>query len=315
MFVSVVVPCYHSEDSLDDVIGLTEAEFERLEGYECEFVLVNDNPPDATYAKICELAKSHSNVHGISLMRNFGQHSALMCALNYASGDLVLGMDDDLQTHPSQIPVLLHAMESGNYDVVYGVFEERPSLSPLKRFTSWLNRVTGNFLLGQPSTMKTSSFWVCTSQVKDEMIKYRNYNPFVDALFTRMTGRIGNVIVQHHKREHGVSGYTLSKLVNLWLSYFNYTKMPLRIVFWMGLVLAVIGFVSGVVVVFHRLTDPNIPAGWASLTCLLLVFFGVVLFALGIIGEYIGNIVLSVNSTPQYIVRVTTDDPGECRCF
>lgn len=309
MLVSVIVPCFHSEESLDDVVRLTQAEFEKSAVYDCEFILVNDNPPDKTYDKICGLASAYPNIHGICLMRNFGQHSALMCALNYAEGDLVLCMDDDLQTHPSQIPLLLSAMESGEYDVVYGVFEERPSLSPFKRFSSWLNKVTGNILLEQPADMKTSSFWMCTSQIKNQMIKFHNYNPFVDALFTRMTTRIGNVTVKHHQREHGSSGYTLRKLINLWLSYFNYTKLPLRMVFWMGMFFVVVGFIAGIVVIIQKMTDPLMPAGWASIICLLLFFFGVVLFALGMIGEYVGNIVLSVNSTPQYVVRDRVNFP------
>ena len=120
MLVSVVIPCYNSEQTIGRVVEMVMDEFTRLEGYECEFVLVNDNSRDGTFEAIRRLGETYANVHGISLMRNFGQHNALMCAMNYTSGDLVLGMDDDLQTHPSQISLLIRKMEEG-YDLVYGI--------------------------------------------------------------------------------------------------------------------------------------------------------------------------------------------------
>ena len=120
MLVSVVIPCYNSEKSIQDVVRMVMEEFRRLPDYTCEFVLVNDNSRDRTFEKIRELCREYSNVKGINLMRNFGQHNALMAALHYVSGDLILGMDDDLQTHPSQISKLLFKIAEG-YDLVYGI--------------------------------------------------------------------------------------------------------------------------------------------------------------------------------------------------
>jgi undecaprenyl-phosphate 4-deoxy-4-formamido-L-arabinose transferase len=118
-----------------------------------------------------------------------------------------------------------------------------------------------------------------------------------------MTSNIGNVTIEHHKREYGSSGYTLKKLIHLWLSYFNYTVVPLRFVSIMGGTTAGLGFVFGIITAIRKLLDPGMPAGWASIICIMLLFFGMVLLSLGIIGEYIGNIVLTLNSTPQYIIR------------
>ena len=301
MLVSVVIPCYNSERSIRQVVELTMAEFDRMPAYECEFVLVNDYSRDHTFEVIKQLAAQYPCVHGISLMRNFSQHNATMCAFHYAQGELILGMDDDLQCHPSQIPLILNKMEEG-YDLVYGVYPSRKN-SALKNFTSWLNRVTSRKLLGRPKGIEASNFWVLTRQMKDEMIKYKNYNPEVDALFTRMTSNIGNVTIEHHKREYGSSGYTLKKLIHLWLSYFNYTVVPLRFVSIMGGTTAGLGFVFGIITAIRKLLGPGMPAGWASIICIMLLFFGMVLLSLGIIGEYIGNIVLTLNSTPQYIIR------------
>ena len=307
MLVSVVIPCYNSQRSIGEVVSLTISEFDMLDGYECEFVLVNDgSPADDTYGEICRLAQEYPNVHGINLMRNFGQHNAIMCGLNYAKGDLVLGMDDDLQNHPTQIPKLLAKMEEGDYDLVYGVFEEQKN-SKVKTFTSWLNKVTARKMLGRSKDVVTSSFWLINRKLRDQVVRFRNYNPMIEALFSRMTDNVGCVVVEHHAREYGSSGYTLGKLVKLWLAYFNYTVLPLRAISGIGVVTAIVGFVFGIVTVIRKLIDPSILAGWASITSILLFFFGLVLLALGIIGEYVGDIVLSVNSTPQYIVRDTVN--------
>lgn len=310
MLVSVVIPCYNSEQTIGEVVELTLAEFEKMPEYECEFVLVNDgSPKDDTYGAICALAQRYDCVHGVDLMRNFGQPNALMCAMNYAQGDIVLGMDDDLQTYPTQIPAILAKLAEG-YDLVYGVYPESKN-GAAKNFTSWLNKVTARKLLGRPKDIRSSNFWAITAQLRDEVVRYKNYNPQLDALFTRLTTNVGNVEIEHHRRERGTSGYTLSKLVRLWLAYFNYTVLPLRFVSGVGVVTAAVGFVFGIVTLVRKLLDPSILIGWTSTICILLFFFGLVLLTLGIIGEYLGDIVLSTNSTPQYIVRRTVNVPED----
>ena len=299
--VSVVIPCYNSEHTLADVVALTKEQFGKMDGYECEFVLVNDNSADGTFELIRSLGAHDPSIHGINLMRNFGQHNALMCAMNYAQGDYVLGMDDDMQTHPSQIPPILAKMEEG-YDLVYGVYRASTNGS-IKNFTSWLNRKTSRVLLGRPKDIVSSNFWCITGQVKDEVIKYKNYSPYVDGIFYRVTHNIGNVQIEHHKREWGQSGYTLKKLVRQWMAYFNYSVIPLRIASVIGVVSAVIGVILGLVTLVRKLLDPSMLMGWSSTMCVIVFFFGITLMVLGIIGEYLGDLVLAVNATPQYIVR------------
>lgn len=301
MLVSVVIPCYNSEQTIGRVVEMVMDEFTRLEGYECEFVLVNDNSRDGTFEAIRRLGETYANVHGISLMRNFGQHNALMCAMNYTSGDLVLGMDDDLQTHPSQISLLIRKMEEG-YDLVYGIYKKHKN-GMLKNLTSWFNKVSSDILLGRPKEIQSSNFWLITRAVRDEVIKYTSFNPYVDGIFYRTTHRIGNVVVEHHKREVGSSNYTFRKMLRLWMAYFNYSVVPLRLASYLGLGTACIGFIAGLVTVIRKLMDPGMTVGWASTVCILLVFFGLILLVLGIIGEYIGKIMLTINNTPQYIIR------------
>lgn len=301
MLVSIVIPCYNSEHTIREVVELTMAQFDEMGGYECEFVLVNDSSSDDTFGEIRRLGFDYPNVHGINLMRNFGQHNGLMCGMNFAEGDYVIGMDDDLQTHPSQIPVILGKMEEG-YDLVYGVYRESTN-GAAKNFTSWFNKVSSRTLLGRPKDIRSSNFWCITKGVRDEVVRCKSFNPYVDGLFYRTTHNIGNVTIEHHKREYGSSGYTLRKMAKLWVAYFNYSVVPLRVASIIGLATSIVGFVAGIVTIIRKLIDPTMIMGWTSTVCIMLFFFGLVLLVLGIIGEYIGDIVLSINSSPQYIVR------------
>ncbi len=299
--VSVVIPCYNSERSIAEVVELTMAEFAKLDGFDCEFVLVDDNSSDGTFAQITRLCERYPSVHGLRLMRNFGQHNGLMCAMNHVSGDYVLGMDDDLQTHPSQIAAILAKMGEG-YDLVYGVYRKSTNGS-VKNLTSWLNKKTSRVLLGRPKDIQSSNFWCITRQVCDEVVKYKNYSPYVDGIFYRVTHNIGNVTIEHHEREYGQSGYTLKKLVRQWMAYFNFSVIPLRIASVIGVISACVGFVMAIATIVRKLLDPAMLMGWSSTVSLMVFFFGLVLMVLGIIGEYVGDLVLAVNGTPQYIVR------------
>lgn len=302
MLVSVIIPCYNSEKMIRTVVEMVMDVFRTdLPEYTCEFILVNDCSSDGTMEEIRKLGADYANVRGIGLTRNFGQHNALMCAMNHASGDYILGMDDDMQTHPSQIPVILHKAEEG-YDLVYGIYRKSTNKSA-KNFTSWLNRVTSRILLGRPKDIRSSNFWVITRAVCDEVIKYKSFNPYVDGIFYRVTHHIANVEIEHHKREYGESGYTLKKMLKLWLAYFNFSVIPLRIASMIGSVTAVIGFIAGIVTIVNKFLDPTMTVGWASTVSIMLFFFGLILLVLGIIGEYIGTLVLTTNLSPQYVVR------------
>ena len=308
MLVSIVIPCYNSEATIGKVVEMVMAEFEKWPAYTCEFVLVNDNSRDDTFEKIRGLCKTYPNVQGINLMRNFGQHNALMASLHFVHGDFVLGMDDDMQTHPSQICRLLDKMSEG-YDLVYGIYGKRKN-SALKN----LNEVSSRILLGRPKEIQSSNFWMITRAVAEEVRKYSSYNPYIDGIFYRTTHRIGNVSVEHHKREVGTSNYTFKKLLRLWMAYWNYSVIPLRISSVLGAGSAALGFLAVLVTIIRKVFfDPAMPLGWPSLFCTMLIFFGLILLVLGISGEYLGKILLTLNNTPQYIIRETlnTDQTPE----
>ena len=302
--ISIVIPCYNSQATIRKVVEMVMEEFKKMEQYECEFVLVNDgSPKDDNYGEIQRLGEDYANVKGVNLLRNFGQHNALMAALHYTSGDYILGMDDDMQTHPSQISKLIHKMEEG-FDLVYGCYPKKKN-SFLKNLSSKINEVSSRILLGRPKNIVSSNFWMITRQVRDEVIKYDSFNPYIDGIFYRTTHKIGNVEVEHFKREVGPSNYTLKKLLKLWLAYWNYSVIPLRISSVLGGISAAGGFLAALCIIIYKMIDPTVVVGWSSTMCIVVVFAGLILMVLGIIGEYLGKMILILNRTPQFIVRET----------
>lgn len=305
MLVSIVIPCYNSEHTIDKVVDLAVEEFEKLEDYECEFVLVNDFSRDGTWKTIRSLAEKYSNVKGINLAKNFGQHNAIMAGLNHAEGDLIIGMDDDMQNHPSQIPQFLEKMKEG-YDIVFGVFKQR-KFSAFKNLTGAVSRFLLWRLLDRPKDIQMSSFWCCRRYVRDEVVKYDGYNIFLQVLFFRTTHNIANIEVEHFVREVGESNYNFRRGLKLFMSCLNFTVIPLRLATFFGTVFSAAGFIGALVVLIRKLLDPSIAIGWSSVMCALLVFFGISFLMLGIIGEYIGKLILNINKTPQYVIRETAN--------
>ena len=278
MLVSIVIPCYNSEHTIGKVVELAIEEFNKLEKYDCEFVLVNDYSRDGTWNSIAALAEKHPNVKGINLAKNFGQHNAIMAALNYTEGDLIIGMDDDMQNHPSQIPQFLGKIEEG-YDIVFGVFKER-KFSAFKNFTGAVSRFLLWHLLDRPKDIQMSSFWCCRRYVRDEVVKYDGYNTFLQVLFFRTTHNIANIEIEHFEREVGSSNYNFRRGLNLFLSCLNFTVIPLRAATFFGTLFSAAGFIGAVVVLVRKLLDPTIAIGWSSLMCAMLVFFGIDLLPL-----------------------------------
>ncbi len=301
MLVSIVIPCYNSEKTIEKVVDLSVETFQKLKGYELEMVLVNDCSKDGTFAAIRRAAEKYPNVIGVDLAKNVGQHGALLAGFHYVHGEYIVGMDDDLQNHPSQIPAFLDKINEG-YDVVFGVFEQR-KFSVWKNITGAVSRFLLWRFLDRPKGIEMGSFWIARRFVTDNACRYRGTNPMVQALFFQATSNIANITIRHYEREYGKSNYTFKKGLALFMSFLNYSVAPLRIASFSGVVLFVVGIVSAVVVLIRRLLNPDMAVGWASLMCILLILFGFVFMLLGILGEYIGKVVLTANNTPRYVVR------------
>lgn len=301
--ISVVIPCYKSSQTIGKVVEMTAAELTRLGRTEFEFVLVDDCSPDggATAAKLKELSSKYPYVRAVLLAKNAGQHNALMAALNYAQGDLLIGMDDDMQTHPSQIQYLLEELEKG-YDIVYGYYPEKKH-SGFRNLGSYFNYLSVRILIGKPKELKTSSFWVIRKFVRDSVIEYKNPYAYLQGLFLRTTRNISCIPIKHFEREVGTSGYTFSKLVKLWSNIMGFSVVPLRMATWVGGFFSLLGIIGALTVVIRKLMIPTMALGWPSMMVAICFFSGMNLMVLGLVGEYVGRMFLGLNRNPQYVVR------------
>ncbi len=301
MLVSVVIPCYNSEHTIERVVDMCMKEFDKLDGYTCEMILVNDYSKDKTFEAICRCSEKYANVTAVNLAKNFGQHAAIMAGLHYTKGDYVIAMDDDLQNHPSQIKQFLDKANEG-YDVVFGVFKER-HFSRWKNFTGAVSRFLLFRMIDRPKNIQMGSFWLARRFVIDKALEYEGNSAFVQLLFFRTTHNVANIEIEHFDREVGSSNYTFKKGLKHFMSMINYSELPLRLASFLGTIFAGIGFVGGLIVLIMKLVNPAMQAGWPSIMCTLLLLFGVTFIILGIMGEYIGRVLFTVNSSPQYVVR------------
>lgn len=222
MKLSVVIPLCNSEKSIVGLLQNLIYELNRLKKISnYEVIMVNDCSPDNVEQVIQPLLKTKPKLKLISLVKNFGQHNAIMAGLNYASGDLILCMDDDGQTPPDQIPLLLAKINDGEgHDVVYAQYRHKKH-HWLRNFASHVNNFLLRKLINQPKNLQVTSFFIMKACIAEKMIKYKGANIYLGALIFRATQNIAKVNVQHRNRTIGQSNYTFGKLVKLWFNGFT----------------------------------------------------------------------------------------------
>ena len=299
---SFVIPCYNSSESIRHVVELTMEEMEKMNRREFEFVLVNDySSSTKTMPVLKKLAEEYPCVTVLNLAKNAGQHNAIMAGLNYAKGDILIGMDDDMQTHPSQLPYLFEELEKG-YDIVYGYYPEKKH-SAFRNFGSWVNYISVRILIGKPKELKTSSYWVARKFVRDSVIEYQAPYAYIQGLFLRTTRNISCIPIQHFQREEGETNYTFKRLLKLWSNIIGFSITPLRLTEYCGFGLSLLSIIAAVVVLIRKILNPAMALGWPSLMIVICFFSGIQLMFLGLIGEYIGRMFLGLNRQPQYVIR------------
>ena len=303
MLYSIVIPCYKSSKTIRKVVEMTMQEMDRLDRREYEFVLVDDCSPEdgETMAALMGLVRDYACVKVVELAKNAGQHNAVMAGLNEGSGDVFIAMDDDMQTHPSQLGKLLDEFDKG-YDIVYGYYEHKEH-SKFRNFGSYVNYMTVRILLKKPKDLKTSSFWVIRKFVRDYAVEYKSAYTHLQGLFLRTTRNISSVPIQHFKREVGTSNYTLKKLIKLWSNILGFSIVPLQMATYTGFFFSLIGILAAIGVIILKFVRPATYIGWPSMMATICFFSGLNLMFMGIIGEYVGRIFLGMSKNPQYVVR------------
>lgn len=302
--VSVIVPVYNSEQSLPALI-------ERLEPVLCkvagafEVILVNDGSRDQSWLLASELAQAHSFVRAINLMRNYGQHNALLAGIRCARNEIIITLDDDLQNPPEQIPHLLAQIANG-YDVVYGV-PKNEQHGLLRDLASQVTKLTLQSAMGAETARNISAFRAFRTDLRTAFENYRGSFVSIDVLLTWATTRFTGITVQHDPRRAGVSNYTLRKLIIHALNLMTgFSTMPLQIASLIGFAFTLFGLaVLAYVVVLYLVLGRSVP-GFAFLASIIAIFSGAQLFALGIIGEYLARVHVRMMEKPSYAVREDT---------
>lgn len=304
--ISFVIPCYRSEYTIEAVVAEIMDTMKELTAYEYDIVLVNDCSPDRTYEVIKTICEKYNNVAGISLAKNFGQHAALMAGLRKSDGDIVVCLDDDGQTPANEVGGLIDAIEQGS-DVVYASYDSKKH-SAFRNFGSHINNIMTRIMLGKPKDLQVTSYFAAKRFVVDSMLAYEHSYPYVIGLVLRATKNITNVPVHHRSRAVGDSGYTMRKLLSLWFNGFTaFSILPLRIATATGVFFAMAGFIYGVYTIIKKFVNPAVPMGFSSLMAAVVFIGGMLMIMLGLIGEYIGRIYISINKSPQYVIREETD--------
>jgi polyisoprenyl-phosphate glycosyltransferase len=299
--ISICIPVYNSERTIAELVERTRAELSP-HGYGLEFVLVNDGSKDSSDEVCSALAESSDDVTYICLRRNYGEHNAVMCALNHMTGDYAAIIDDDFQNPPSEIIKLVKEAEKG-YDVVYSKYRIKKH-NWFRNLGSKFNDVMATWLIGKPKDLYLCSFKLIRREVVDEIIKYKGPFPYVDGLLLRVTDSVSSVFVEHSTRKEGKSNYTLGRLVTLWLNMFiNFSIKPLRVVTFAGLFTAIACIALACVFIVDKILNPTTSTGWASTIVVVLFTASIQMIFLGIAGEYIGKHYLDRNGTPQWVIR------------
>jgi len=299
--ISFVIPCYRSEHTVGAVVDEIVETVTSHGGYDYEIILVNDNSPDNVMHTIKELSAKDSRVKGLDLSRNFGQHSAIMAGFTYLTGDIVVCLDDDGQTPANEMFRLIDKLD--DFDLVFAEYKNKQH-SGFRNFGSKVNDKMACWLLSKPKDLKIMSYFACKRYVIDEVLRYENPYPYMSGLLLRATKKVCNVEIDHRERAEGSSGYSLRKLLLLWINGFtSFSVKPLRFATLLGFLTAAIGFVFGVYVIIHKIVVPDSLMGWSSTMAAMLFIGGMIMLMLGMVGEYVGRIYLSINRSPQFVIR------------
>jgi len=302
--LTFVIPLYHSAETIGAVVR--EIEGLVIAGGH-EIILVNDGSTDRT-SDICRglIRDAKIPITLIEHARNYGEHNAVLTGWRHARGAHIVNLDDDGQNPPGEaVRLWLFARESG-LDIVFGHYAHKEH-SAWRNFGSWLTNRMTDWALDKPHGFYLSSFRCVTAFVAKQVVGYAGPYPYIDGLLLQVTQRIGSIEVRHEARRAGVSTYTFRRLVRLWLSaWVNFSVLPLRVATLLGFVVAGIGVLALLGVVWLWWINRGPPHGFGWIMSALLIFSGTQLLMLGLIGEYVGRMFLAVNQRPQSVVREVT---------
>lgn len=301
--ISFVIPCYGSEETIEFVIDEIIKTVEIRGEYDYEIITVNDASPDNVIAVLKTIAHNNNRVKVLDLAKNFGKHSAVMAGFSAVRGDYIVCLDDDGQCPMDRLWDLLDPIIDGKADYSMAKYKEKKQ-SRFKNFGSAINSFMSRALINKPKDLHFTNFKAMNRYIVDEILRYDNPYPYIEGLVLRTTKNIITIPMEERDRLAGVGHFTFRKSISLWMNGFTaFSVKPLRIATIIGLVCAIIGFVFGAIVILRKIIHPEIAMGYSSTMAVLLFIGGMIMLMLGLIGEYIGRIYISINNSPQYVIR------------
>ncbi|MEI6767235.1 MAG: glycosyltransferase family 2 protein [Bacteroidota bacterium] len=296
--ISIVVPVFNSSMVLPE---LNSRVIECLAGIDYELILVNDCSHDNSWEVMRNLAADNNRITAINLRKNSGQDNAILAGLRHASGNYVVIMDDDLQHAPADI-ITLHEKCKEGFDVVYAGFAGKKQ-ALYKQAGSRANGTMASVLLSKPGGIYLSPFKIIRKGVAAEIALFAGPYPYIDGIILTITNNIGQIAVAHHERFAGKSNYSLNKSASVMFRLFTgFSILPLRIATILGLAISLAGFGLAVYYLCEYFFTNHIVEGWITLVVLIIFFGGLTIMLLGLLGEYLGRIYLTLNRKPQYSI-------------
>lgn len=296
--ISIVIPVFNSASTLEELCLSIDQELTQTN---YELILVDDGSKDNSWEMIEVMKKRLGDkIIGVRLSKNYGQHNALVCGFTFARGELIVTMDDDLQHPPSEIAKLISKYRETQVDVVYGEYDNKQH-GALRNAGGSFARRSSKIALGNFG--KGSSFRLIKRSIIDQLIQHKNQaNLFIDEILHWYTGRFEMVTVEHHQRKHGQSGYTFGRLVRMYFdTMVNYTAIPLKIMTWIGLASSVVTFALGVRFIFRKFMY-DVEPGFTAQIVTILFSTSLLMFCMGIIGQYLHKIYHMQSHRPSYSI-------------
>ncbi|MEY2726684.1 MAG: hypothetical protein RLZZ458_2551 [Planctomycetota bacterium] len=308
--LSFVIPCYRSEKTIARVIAEIDSVVRQRSDFDYEIIAVDDCSPDNVLGVLRQLARENSRLRVISLARNTGKHAAVLAGYRHLQGEIVVNLDDDLQSPTTELWRLLEPILSGQADFSTARYTIAKQVW-WKRVGSYVNNLMGDLLLDKPADLRFYNFNAGRRFVCDEVAKYRHPYPYIEGLVLRVTHRIASVEMKDRPRGDELpTGFTLRKSMSLLLNGLTaFSVTPLRIATIAGMIFSGIGFAGLVYTIINKLLMPQVPAGFTSLMSVLLFTNGFTMLSLGLLGEYLGRVYICINDAPQSVVRETINVP------
>ena len=300
--ISVVTPVYNGEASIAELCRRLDEVLARV-ATQYEIILVNDDSRDRSWEIISELCSRSPTVRGLNLMRNYGQHNALLCGIRAAQYDVIVTMDDDLQHPPEEIPRLLEQLEQ-RFDVVYGT-PKAEQHGFLRALASRMTRLALSMAIGWELAKSVSAFRVFRTRLREAFAEYQSPFVSIDVLLTWATTRIGAITVGFEPRRSGASTYTFRRLFRHALDMMTgFSTLPLQLASLIGFSCTLLGIAVFLYVVVRYCLEGSVP-GFPFLASIIAIFSGAQLFALGVIGEYLARMHFRTMNQPPYAIRDT----------